>query len=84
MAELISKRYASALFDIAFEEQNYEDVKEQLNFIIDCLKEEPQLYQLLKSPLISINEKKDVLSAIFKDRPIKIQGTSIKIVHIEI
>lgn len=68
MAELVSKRYASALFEIAFEEQTYEKVKDELNFILDCLKGEPQLYQLLKSPLISIQEKKDILYTIFKDR----------------
>lgn len=68
MAELVSKRYASALFDIAFEEGSYEKVKEELDFVLACLEEEPQLYQLLKSPLITVLEKKDVVSAIFKDK----------------
>jgi len=68
MAELVSKRYASALFDVAFEEKNYEKVREELDFVLACLEEEPQLYQLFKSPLITILEKKDVLTAIFKDK----------------
>lgn len=68
MAELVSKRYASALFEVAFEGQNYEQVKNELNFILDCLKGEPQLYDLLKSPLITADEKKDIVSNIFKER----------------
>ena len=68
MAELVSKRYASALFEIAFEEQAYEKVKDELNFISDCFKSEPQLYQLLKSPLITADEKKDIISNIFQDK----------------
>ncbi|MBU5676596.1 F0F1 ATP synthase subunit delta [Alkaliphilus sp. MSJ-5] len=68
MAELVSKRYASALFEIAFEEQVYEKVKDELSFILDCFKSEPQLYRILKSPLISADEKKDIVSNIFKDR----------------
>lgn len=68
MAELVAKRYASALFDIAFEEQTYEKIKDELNFILDCLKSEPQLYQLLKSPLIAIQEKKDIIFSIFNNR----------------
>lgn len=68
MAELVSKRYASALFEVAFENQNYENVKNELSFVLECFKSEPQLYDLLKSPLISDFEKKDILSNIFKDR----------------
>jgi len=68
MAELVSNRYASALFEIAFEEQIYEKVKDELNFILQCFENEPQLYQLLKSPLITADEKKDIVSTVFKDR----------------
>ncbi len=68
MAELVSKRYASALFEVAFEEENYEEVGNQLDFILGCFKEEPQLPQLFESPLITVDEKKDVLSAIFKEK----------------
>ena len=67
MAELVSKRYASALFEVALENKNYKEVREEMNFILACLKEEPELYELLKSPLINVVEKKDVISTIFKD-----------------
>lgn len=68
MAELVSKRYASALFEVAFENQTYEIVKDELNMVLQCFKSEPKLYDLLKSPLISDVEKKEVISNIFKDR----------------
>jgi len=67
MAELVSKRYASALFEVAFEIDQYELVKDELSFILNCLKDEPSLRQLLESPLISSNEKKEILSSIFKE-----------------
>lgn len=66
MAELVSKRYASALFEVAFENQQYELVNDELGFVLNCLQDEPKLYQLLEGPLLSSNEKKEVISAIFK------------------
>lgn len=67
MAELVSKRYSNALFEVAFEQGQYEAVQDELSFVTACLNEEPKLYQLLKSPLISSDEKKEILSAIFKE-----------------
>lgn len=69
MAELVvSKRYANALFDVAFEDKTYEKVEKQLTFILDCLKSQPQLYQLLKSPLIPVQDKKEIIANIFKEK----------------
>lgn len=68
MAELVYKRYASALFDISLELQNLDQVRAELNFILDCFKAEPQLYTILKSPLITASEKKGIIDNIFKDR----------------
>lgn len=68
MAELVAKRYASALFEVAFEEKIHEKVKDELSFIVDCLKIEPQFSSLLKSPLITADEKKDIISNIFQGK----------------
>lgn len=68
MAELVSKRYASALFELAFEEQNHHKVQEELGFILSCIKDEPSFFELLKSPLITADEKKDIISNVFRDR----------------
>ena len=68
MAELVSKRYASALFELAFEEQKHHKVQEELAFIRSCIEDEPSFFELLKSPLITADEKKDIISNIFRDR----------------
>lgn len=69
MAELVvSKRYANALFDVAFGEKTHEKVEDELTFIVACLKSEPQFYQLIKSPLISVQDKKEIIDTIFKDK----------------
>lgn len=67
MAELVARRYANALFEVVFELGQNEQAQDELSFVISCLKEEPKLYQLLKSPLISSNEKKEIISDIFKE-----------------
>ncbi len=66
MAKLVSRRYANALFDAAFESKSYEKVEDELNFISKSLKGEPQFYQLFKSPLITVQEKKEMITTIFK------------------
>lgn len=66
MAKLVSRRYANALFDAAFESKSYEKVEDELNFILKSLKGEPQFYQLFKSPLITVEEKKEMITTIFK------------------
>lgn len=68
MAELVSKRYASALFELAFEQQNHHKVQEELKFILSCIKDEPGFFELLKSPLITADEKTDIISNVFKER----------------
>jgi len=68
MAELVSKRYASALFELAFEEQKHHQVQEELAFIRSCIEDEPSFFELLKSPLITADEKKDIISNIFRER----------------
>lgn len=68
MAELVAKRYSSALFDVALEENRVDAFKEELLFITDCLREYSQLKEILASPLIQLHEKKDIVTQIFKDK----------------
>ncbi|ABR46580.1 ATP synthase F1, delta subunit [Alkaliphilus metalliredigens QYMF] len=68
MAELVAKRYAKALFQVAFEMNRYEDVTEELAFVAENLKQHSDLNELLKSPVITLGEKKEILSTIFKEQ----------------
>ncbi|KAB3530895.1 F0F1 ATP synthase subunit delta [Alkaliphilus serpentinus] len=67
MAELVAKRYSNALFEVALEINTIDVFKEELMFISNCLKEYSQLDELLASPLIQLQEKKDLVTQIFKD-----------------
>ena len=65
MAELISKRYANALFEVSQELNKIEPIKDELQFISSCLTEHPKVNLLLKSPLVQLQEKKDIITQIF-------------------
>ncbi|SDJ89574.1 F0F1 ATP synthase subunit delta [Natronincola ferrireducens] len=68
MAELVAKRYAGALFEVAQEDNNLQPVREEMDFIGECLKENKDFEKLLNTPLIKSSEKKEVLTNIFKDK----------------
>ena len=64
---LLSDRYASALYDLAFEENCIEKIILDLKKIINYNDENKDFSLLLKNPLISIKDKKNVLNYIFKN-----------------
>lgn len=68
MAELIAKRYAEALFEVAQEDNNLQPVREELNFVGKCLKENQDFEKLLNTPLVNSSEKKEIFTNIFKDQ----------------
>ncbi|SCY87440.1 F0F1 ATP synthase subunit delta [Alkaliphilus peptidifermentans] len=68
MAELVAKRYAYALYEVGLEDNRIQPLKEELQFVADCIKEYSQLADLLGSPLIQQKDKKEILSQCFKDR----------------
>lgn len=68
MAELIAKRYAEALFEVAQEDNTLQPVREELEFVGSCLKENQEFEKLLNSPLVNSNEKKEILTNIFKGK----------------
>ncbi|MCC5909652.1 MAG: F0F1 ATP synthase subunit delta [Clostridiaceae bacterium] len=68
MAELVAKRYAGALFDVAMEENKLQPIKEEMEFIETCLKENQDFAKLLNTPLIGSNEKKGVIKNVFENQ----------------
>lgn len=66
MEKLIAKTYAKALFEVASDEEKYDVVGNELLFVFKCLEDEPELYQILKNPLVVKSEKKEILNSIFK------------------
>jgi len=68
MAELVAKRYAQALFEVAYESKNHKEVQEELLSLVNIFETNPSFYELLKTPLIPKQEKKQVIKDVLEGR----------------
>lgn len=68
MAKLISKAYASALFEAGLELDKIIDFQKELTALKEIFLSEPQLIEILQHPKVSKSEKKDLLEKLFKNR----------------
>ena len=59
--DLISNRYASALYEISSDNKIVDNILEDLNLIQSVLNSSKELQSLVKSPLIASNDKLQVL-----------------------
>lgn len=67
MNEVIAKRYAKALYEVAEDRGSVDKVEEQLQLIQQTVKESTDLKTMLNHPRIKGEDKKAVLEQIFKD-----------------
>lgn len=67
MASVVARNYASALFELAKESNELDIVKEELNQINNCLKDNDELYKTLIHPSIEKKDKKAIFSNVFQD-----------------
>jgi len=65
--ELIAERYASALFDLSSEAKCIDEVLKDLKKIQDYIEQNNDFNLLVKSPLISSNEKMNIIQKILSD-----------------
>ncbi|MBO8129417.1 MAG: F0F1 ATP synthase subunit delta [Peptococcaceae bacterium] len=63
----VATRYAQALFDIARDKKQIEEIEGELNTFIQALDESHDLQQLVYHPQVPFAMKKDVLATLFKD-----------------
>ncbi|MTI46865.1 F0F1 ATP synthase subunit delta [Sporosalibacterium faouarense] len=68
MAELVGRRYAQALFEVAIELDKLESFKEEINGVSAVFDSEPKLKTIFEHPKLSKNEKKDIVNSIFKEK----------------
>ena len=61
-------RYAKALLDLAKSNGTDEEVNNNLKLIVTTINDSEDLDAMLKSPVIKVSEKKNVLNAIFGDK----------------
>ena len=68
MAELVAKRYAEALFEVAEEMGKLDGFKEEINGVSKVFEDEERLMTIFQHPKLSKKEKKDIVNSIFKGR----------------
>tara|TARA_B100000676_G_scaffold4389_1_gene4024 strand:- start:676 stop:1233 length:558 start_codon:yes stop_codon:yes gene_type:complete len=78
--DLISDRYASALYDLASEKKLVDVVLDDLLFIQSIIKNNKDLKLVIKSPLIKSNDKLVILQNILKSKnPNELSSTFLKV-----
>ncbi|RLQ93518.1 F0F1 ATP synthase subunit delta [Falsibacillus albus] len=66
-SEAVAKRYALALFQLATEQNQLESVEEELRVVKKIFLENPGFGQLLKSPRLPLQKKKEMLKESFQE-----------------
>ena len=64
--DLVSDRYASALYDLAAEKKLVDLVVEDLSNLKNILKDNKELSLVVKSPLITSNDKLNIFESLLK------------------
>ena len=78
--DLISDRYASALYDLASEKKLVDVVLDDLLFIQSMIKNNKDLKLVIKSTLIKSNDKLEILQNILKSKnPNELSSTFLKV-----
>ena len=78
--DLISDRYASALYDLASEKKLVDVVLDDLLFIQSMIKNNKDLKLVIKSHLIKSNDKLEILQNILKSKnPNELSSTFLKV-----
>jgi len=65
MAELVSKTYSEAIFEVALEEGRLNELQKEFDFVVASFTAYPEFYEIIKTPKISITEKKTVIQETF-------------------
>lgn len=61
----VSFRYAKSLLDLSLEKGQLEQVREDMQLVLDTIRESHDLQLMLKSPIIKTDKKQAILKAIF-------------------
>lgn len=67
MDKLISERYAKAFFDLAKEKNKVDIFEKQIKLILKSIEKNEDIFNILNSPNINQEKKKDLFSDIFKE-----------------
>jgi F-type H+-transporting ATPase subunit delta len=64
---LVGRRYASALFDAAQEQDVVDQVEQDLNVLLEVWEKNPELPRLLVNPNVDLGEKREFLDRVFPE-----------------
>ena len=79
--DLISERYASALYDLAAEKKIVDSVLKDLELLQKCIQESEDLKLLVKSPLITSSDKLNIFEKILsKQKAGNLTKTFLKVI----
>jgi len=67
MAELVSKTYSEAIFDVAIEEGRLDDIQREFEFVAQTLIDYPAFNEIICTPKIGDSDKKTVISETFEN-----------------
>ena len=68
MIDVIANRYAEALFQLSEEENISKEIYCELHDVVQLVKENKDLDNVFKSPLVAKNEKIDLIEALFNGK----------------
>ncbi len=64
----LANRYAKALFELALEQKKLDQVGKDMLFISQTIKENIELAQMLKSPIVKLEKKEKVMQVLFAEK----------------
>lgn len=68
MAKLVEQVYSEALFSLARDENMIEQVESDFSLFSELLENNPDFYEFFRSPIVSKEEKKNLLTKAIKDQ----------------
>ena len=68
MIDVIANRYAEALFQLSEEENITKEIYNELHDVVEVIKNNKELDNVLKSPLVAKNEKTQLIEALFNNK----------------
>ncbi|MBM7622897.1 ATP synthase F1 subunit delta [Sporohalobacter salinus] len=68
----IVEKYSQSLFELAIEKNNSRNIQQELNDVVETIKEHEDLNEVIYHPRISQQDKKDLVEKIFADDVSKI------------
>lgn len=65
MINIVASRYAEALFQVGEDSKSTEKLYNELKAVVDIINENKEFANILKSPIVSKDDKKDLISNVF-------------------